>query len=179
MDSEGNITYFTEWAGYNFPDTALKGWLARGDKKEQLSNREMVIVALANQYIKWYEPFYIIGTVEGQQNFLEHETCHALYYLDPEYKKKACELIKKLPVDDLVLFEKLYLRSRYHPDVLVDEMNSYLTTDSDLELIERFGINVEKHEKTINSMRKLFKKYKKVNKIKKIEQKSVTNCNKL
>ena len=76
----GAFTYFEDWSGFNVPSTALRPFY--DGTFDPLREKERRLLAM---FRRIREPFYVIGIASEQD--LHHELAHALYYMQPEYRK--------------------------------------------------------------------------------------------
>jgi len=131
------FTYYTDWAGYNFPNTALTAF--REGRFAELTNAEKTIIGMFGQ-VKG--KFYVIGSVVGDTESFKHEMAHALYYLNPKYRKKMESIVDKYNTESI----KIWLRSRgYSEDVMTDEIQAYMAVTPTLVLKP----NAAKHYKEL------------------------------
>jgi hypothetical protein len=120
----GSFSYVDDWSGFNIPSSVF-GSFKRGDF-DPLSGREK---ALISAFDGEPQPFYVIGTNEGS-DALEHEICHALFYVDSEYRSAA----KKIISDHLDQLAPIFLemtKMGYHQSVHVDEVHAYASANPD------------------------------------------------
>jgi hypothetical protein len=146
------FSYFTDWNGFNIPgDVALRFMSTFGGS---YSTKEKVLIDYIGEHLEDYagEPFYIIGTHGNNASVVEHELCHAYYYLYPPYKG----ISKRMLVDKNILpakikrdFKEVLLKLGYEKKVLDDELNAYLSTSSQKELNDKMGILV--HASTLKA----------------------------
>ena len=122
---EGGKNFRPDWSGYNFPSSTLEPFI-RGLFDPLTSNEKDVVNVLKYKT----GSFYVIGTVEGvdPREALEHELCHALYYVNKEYKEQCDNILKDY---DLTFFFKWLEKIGYCQDVLLDEAQAYLCADYD------------------------------------------------
>jgi len=122
----GKFTYYTDWAGFNFPHTVVDAFLPGGVFADDLNEEEQ---ALVNLLLLMKKPYYVIGTcMDTFQVALEHEKTHALYFLNENYRKKVNEILAEA---DKKLIDTMhdYLNPSYHPKNFLDETNAYIATD--------------------------------------------------
>ena len=121
----GGNAHEPDWSGYNFPsyvlDPFFKGLFDPLTKYEQ-----DIVEALRCKEGK----YYVIGTFgdEDPDETLEHETCHAFFYLNDKYREqciKAMDSYKK----ELEPLRKYLLEIGYSEDVLEDECHAYVSCD--------------------------------------------------
>lgn len=147
MDSDGNISYYNDWSGYNVPGNIVIDFLDTFEYMG-LSSREIDLIDdidtilfdmdYAHQKFSDGE-FYLIAYMAGDTPTIEHELCHAAYYLNKDYKKQANKLIKAL---NPVIVESMtsdLIKMGYNKSVCKDEINAYLATASLTFLKNRFG----------------------------------------
>jgi len=120
------FTYYTDWAGYNFPDTALTAF--QEERFADLTDAENAILRWLNQ-VKGR--FYVIGSVGRDDETFRHEMAHAFYYLEPEYREKAESIVKSYNTTPI----KMWLEYRgYDDDVMIDEIQAYMSCNPSLIL---------------------------------------------
>lgn len=147
MDSDGNISYYNDWSGYNIPGNIVVDFLHLFECM-QLSDRELdlldnvdtILFNMGNADVRFsVGDFYLIAYMEGDTETIDHEICHAAYYLNKDYKKAANKLIKTL---NPVVVESMtvdLIKMGYNKSVCKDEINAYLATSSLSYLKNRFG----------------------------------------
>lgn len=117
----GGFTYYTDWAGFNIPSHILKPF--RTGIFDPLSEKEK---ALLEKLPDRLDPYYVIGTFNGgQEDVLEHEICHGLYYIDEDYRDSVNRLLCRCK--NLKAIEKFVLDTGYHEAVLMDEVHAYIS----------------------------------------------------
>ena len=126
----GNFTYMSDWSGFNVPSDAAGRFFARFHEK--LSKKEQALHELITQSDVDKSKFYIIGTYEND-NTVEHEYAHAMYYLDKEYKSKMNALTDALPMKFRTAFADKLIKDGYCKQVLLDEGQAYLATNTMLQ----------------------------------------------
>jgi hypothetical protein len=120
----GSFSYVDDWSGFNIPSSMFDPF--KRDDFDPLSDREK---ALMSSFDDESEPFYIIGANDGS-DALEHEICHALFYVDPEYRAAAEKIIS----DNLDQLAHIFLEVAdmgYHESVHVDEVHAYVSANPD------------------------------------------------
>lgn len=132
-DKKGSFTYFggsvlpADWSGYNFPSWVLEPFNKGLFDPLQPEERDIVEALRAKS-----GRFYVIGTFgEGDtdpRGALDHEICHALYYVNPEYKKEVDSLLAKA---NLAGLKSSLIDWGYSSDeqILLDECHAYLSAD--------------------------------------------------
>jgi hypothetical protein len=143
-ERNGSFTYPTDWAGFNIPFEALEECMQGLQEPESPYDKEMQrIYNLINGMKPKEGRAYIIGVPDIHSETFNHEVCHALYYVDDEYKKIADSItneFKKSLESAYHIFKRNLLGMGYTEDVVDDEIQAYLTTNWDNN---RFGENVK------------------------------------
>jgi len=120
------FTYYTDWAGYNFPDTALTAF--QEERFADLTDAEKAILRRVSQ-VKGR--FYVIGSEGRDDETFRHEMAHAFYYLEPEYREKAESIVNSYNTTPI----KNWLEGRgYDDDVMIDEIQAYMSCSPSLIL---------------------------------------------
>lgn len=133
----GNFTYNIDWGGFNVPDFVVRKFfdLFSYDLTKKENELKNEISILLNKK----DRFYLIGTYDNDD--VAHEVAHGYYYLDNNYKKQMDSLSKATIYR--VSFLKGLTGRGYTKEVLLDEMQAYLSTSSIKYLIEEFGYKRE------------------------------------
>lgn len=140
------FTYYTDWAGFNFPRPALSPFYE--GKFDPLSAREKKLLDLLKDTPNYS---YIIG-ISDNTEVLNHEITHGLYCLNQEYHFSVNKYILENAKDFEPIFEHLK-KMGYNQKVWVDEVNAYISCDYDW-LKERLGFGIdEKHVNYLKSLR--------------------------
>ena len=130
-DEDGCFEFMNYFEGYNLPIEIVFKFASKFFK--QMTNREQdILVAIGDAECK-----YLIATLEGDTNTLDHELSHARWALLPDYKKEMLGIIKSLPQDIYKAMRKDLSRN-YDLDVLDDEIVAYMLTSTLEELEETF-----------------------------------------
>jgi hypothetical protein len=127
------FSYFEDWNGFNIPSNVINKWVSGIDKSDKHEFRDKELNFLntlfdtleTNIDNKWY-----LIAVHSNDNLdtLKHEIAHALYYLDPSYKKNAITLINTIPTYYKNIMLEYLTNLGYGKNVLFDEMNAYMST---------------------------------------------------
>jgi len=118
----GAFTYFEDWSGFNVPSTALRPFY--DGTFDPLREKERRLLAM---FRRIREPFYVIGIASEQD--LHHELAHALYYMQPEYRKAVNAAMRNYNTAGLA---RRLAAMGYHRSVLADEVHAYLVSAEDL-----------------------------------------------
>jgi len=153
---EGGNTYDTPWAGYNIPGYILQPFIQ--GLFDPLIPYEQDIVEVCRY--NTLSNIYIIGTITDteQRNALDHEVCHALYYLNEKYRKEVDAVLKKVNLKQL---KKMLVSWGYNTAQLLDECHAYISADYDW-LSESASEDMEKYKVSIpKSVHKALRSIKK------------------
>lgn len=153
----GGNSYEPAWGGYNFPDYVLKPF-TQGLFDPLTEKEQDIIEALRYRTDK----FYVIGIAKDYKEALDHEECHALYYLSDSYRKEVNKILSKV---DTIGLCKMLKKWGYHNDVLLDECHAYISADYD-SLYNDYKDDMEKYKikipRTVHTkLRNIKRKYKK------------------
>jgi hypothetical protein len=146
------FTYPEYWMGYNIPSHSLKKCLSNVfiNKNEgcgvntydYIMNEitEAIYKHLGSEEI----PFYILGVDKIESDVMQHEIAHGLFYTDSEYKQRTIEAYNNLPNIIKESMSNILLEMGYCDEVIIDEIQAYMSTGlcDSMSLIE--GIDSEK-----------------------------------
>jgi hypothetical protein len=142
--------YELNYEGFNLPDTAFTPFIM--GEFDPLSVDECWLL---DTIACMRSPFYVIASVQGDEETLEHELAHALYYTDASYRACVDEALRAAPLGNLVAF----LRKRnYHADAHMDEANAFLATD--VPYLKEKGVDLTGLEQTIAMLSELYRQAK-------------------
>lgn len=148
----GRFTYYEDWGGFNIPSHVLDPFYA--GSFDPISPGEK---ALLDAFVdRKGDSFYIIGTSgEHEDDALQHELAHGLFYTDDVYRSSVLSVLDSIDAGDRQKMEE-YLGSScgYHPEVFDDEVHAYLLTDPDL--VVSLGIRKEVAEGLRSRIRDVF-----------------------
>lgn len=119
----GAFTYLEDWSGFNVPSKALEPFYA-GEFDPLLEKERQLLRLFENEP----RPFYVIGLSDDDD--LEHELVHALFFTRPDYRKAVRAAMREY---DTSALEKRLAGMGYHRSVLADEVNAYLVAPPDGE----------------------------------------------
>jgi hypothetical protein len=154
----GNVfSYYQDWNGFNIPGNSV---LAFYDAfKFDLRPKEVKILGHLSEMISSNNPnFYIIATHKDDD--VDHEIAHAMYYLNPEYKKECDKIYKTVPKQFKDKINKKLKEYGYSNKVYKDETQAYLSTDKNPSADKRFGLTKSKADAIIKAYKLNFKKFK-------------------
>jgi len=129
--SHGEFSYYSDWNGFNVPSYAFKAFT------DQLFNpltelESNLLITMVFGGVDFDEDFYLVGTHGGEIDVLEHEICHALYYVNDEYRNKMNDLMSQYDLSDL---HTVLINMGYHKDLCEDEAHAYICTGFDEDQI--------------------------------------------
>lgn len=156
MKSDGTLDYFSFWDGFNFSGDVLLNWL---DEIGDLTDHEKKLI----DNIEFNgSKFYVIGCLIGDVGTIKHELAHAMYNLDDTYRNFMdhvyfSEFLRCGKQCDKMRAELKKLG--YADEVLIDEIQAYLSTSPRKELRGDFDLDTDELKPVIKSYRKTFKKF--------------------
>lgn len=133
---KGNFSYYTDWAGFNVPGNIVDRFFELfGDfLDKELTMWDQILEETAKEDGEHNGKYYLIGTYSA--DCIDHEHCHALWYLYPQFRKQSRTLLAKLPVTLRKAVNEYLAETGYHKGVFEDETNAYLSTSSMWEIHE-------------------------------------------
>jgi hypothetical protein len=132
---DGVFTYPADWAGFNVPGDIMDKFMSVtfpdwGNSYD--CTVDHIHWTITDEYEAYNEtrPYYLIGAGPEDKDTINHEICHALYYLDKDYKFKVDYIISELDPKLLNYFKSELLSKGYSKGVIIDEVNAYVCFDS-------------------------------------------------
>jgi len=119
----GADTYHKDWSGFNIPSKVLKPFLQ--GLFDPLTKEEE---ELLNLFRYRHDDFFIIGA--QNEAVLRHELAHALFAHNPKYRY-AIDLYVLKHQKELKKISKYILDKGYCKQVLIDELQAYITDNED------------------------------------------------
>lgn len=154
---EETFSYLTDWNGFNIPGEVFLNFYTLFLKKNDLLKREQVLFNLVHPLIKKLKDkkkFYIIGSLEDNEEVIKHEVAHGFYSLNAEYKRKMNEIISD--THPMVKEAKEHLLAiGYSEAVLDDEIQAYFSTGIKKKMISKGNLK----RSYLNKFRKVFEDY--------------------
>ena len=162
---DGVFTYPHDWIGFNVPCTVIWDCYNASDNYDDFDLYDDTFIdiwdeiesSILNEGLYADEKFYVIGTGSNNKETIDHELCHAFYFLNKDYKKQADEITATIPKDMFDFLKNQLLDRGYCSKVVRDEIQAYLTTD--VKTIANSKI-LNKLKKQIKQYKELFNKYK-------------------
>ena len=150
---KGCFSYPRDFTGFNVPMIVAK-------KCYELNETETPYDETMKDIIERYfvdgQKRYIIGTQYLKGSTFNHEMCHAMYYVDEDYRSKADELTDSIPKADLKSMRRNLSEMGYSGTVFKDEVQAYMATEVNKKVTKNV-LNPSKMHKKYNS---LFRKMK-------------------
>ena len=129
--------------GFNIPSWAFEAFW---DGRFEVSKHEArILEVLQKEGFFAGQAFYVLATADGAAKTnsdcaLDHELCHAFYYVNRDYKAQVDQLLLEFPREVGLIRKVLLQWGIYAPEVLDDEVHAYLATDSLSKLQTRFRL---------------------------------------
>jgi hypothetical protein len=127
----GVFTYPVDWAGFNVPGHIMDKFISSDfldwGRGEYDYTMEDIYYDIQQKNDGEY---YVIAAEPNNKETIDHEICHALYYLDGQYKERVNSILSELNVSIFSQFKSHLLNIGYSKQVIVDEINAYICVDS-------------------------------------------------
>jgi hypothetical protein len=137
-DRGGFFTYPNDWAGFNLPSSVIDQVLNAGisdlnkyDTAIENTHRQIKEEVWKDSYT---DDYYLIGSASEELD--PHEFGHARYYMDKAYRKEMSEHISALDGKSYQKLTDRLMDMGYTEKVLHDEIQAYLSTSNDRDLIQ-------------------------------------------
>ena len=126
--NQGSFSYPLDWAGFNIPGPVIDNLYKNGVSDENIYDK--VIIDIHNKVIKdvGSTHYYLIGSNSDKCTIL-HECCHALFFLDKEYRESTKAILKKLHASVRRKAVSVLYELGYDKSVIDDELQAYFTTE--------------------------------------------------
>jgi hypothetical protein len=124
----GSFTYPIDWAGFNVPGPVISKLY--DNEIADFNDYDGVIKEIHDKIINetGNSNYYLIGS-NSDKHTIAHEVCHALYFLDKEYRKKTKVILKKLNKSVYKKAASVLYDLGYCKAVIDDELQAYLSTE--------------------------------------------------
>ena len=135
----GVFCYYIHWNGFNIPGEVLLPF-CRGSFNPLSKDEKDIVKVLKSVEI----PSYVIATHKGcgyreAVELFQHEFCHAIYYLDEEYRSKVLHVLSVYS-SDLKKLKDFLVEEGYGEKHLDDESNAYIAVS--MEYLRQKRINI-------------------------------------
>ena len=151
------FTYGDDWSGFNIPSHILEECIFNIDPSD-INTYDKIMLSIVNKIkdLEGSNRYYLLGVDQLDNDLLEHEFAHAMYYTLPEYKKSTDYLTSKCDISIKDMMYKCISDYGYADHVLSDEMQAYMGTGLASKMIQMNLPNIKEEEK---KYRNLFIKY--------------------
>ena len=127
-----SFSYPLDWGGYNVPSSSFEPCLRGVGKVDYITpyDHEMLVILHMIRAEQPIGPFYLIGVEEFDGMVINHESAHALFYLNGNYRADV-ELQIKYGISKSLYdkLEKRLLEEGYTHSVVIDEIQAYCVSD--------------------------------------------------
>jgi len=123
------FSYYQDWMGFNIPGEVLMKFFEtfkHDYTAKEVELRDLVLGIVKNTD----KPFYIVGTVEGENYAMQHELAHAYWYLFDEYRVKMEELLGTIEINMLNEANMALTKEGYDKASMHDEFQAYMATET-------------------------------------------------
>jgi hypothetical protein len=152
---DGIFTYPIDWAGFNVPGEVFDKFIQE-DFKDWGNEYDFVTEDIYTEVKDDNNSrYYLIAAGPKDIDTINHEICHALYYLDSEYKENVNSIISELNVSLFQHFKTQLLDKGYSKNVIIDEINAYLCFDGDKIITDDMKMNKKEKKNFQDIQRKL------------------------
>ena len=153
----GAFTYHEDWNGMNIPSYVFDAF--KSGLFDPLTKKES---KLLNLFKDRTDTYYVLGiNSTDEEQALDHEICHGLFYTNQDYKEEVLEALKPY---DLANLKDWLIEIGYCEEVLDDECHAYISADYDWLVEEKKASNLDLlkdlHDKLIDIKGKYFKEKK-------------------
>jgi hypothetical protein len=157
----GSFTYTVDWAGFNLKGSTIEELYKLGI--DDFNVYDSIVLDIHTKILEEVgsSNYYLIGS-NSDKCTIAHELCHALYYLDKDYKKTVKNILKQLHKSVHNKIANVLYDLGYCKAVIDDEIQAYLSTEF-CSLKEKTKFNKRELVNITNATLKFrnnFKKYK-------------------
>lgn len=136
------FSYPEDWSGFNLTDDEIKKvYFANKENIRDFNFYDDLFLEIVKKIPNFEtEKFALFGfhPRESDNSISIHEICHAIYYLDKEYKKKVHDILEQPQFSELIKELQEFMKEwGYDEKSAYDEINAYFSTGLDKE-IKRF-----------------------------------------
>ena len=147
------FTYGSDWSGFNIPSNVLEECMFNVPQDE-INTYDKIMLSIIHT-IKQQEgdnKYYLLGVNELNNDLLEHEFAHAMYFTLPEYKSVMDNLTNSCDVAIRDGMFKCITDYGYADHVLMDEMQAYMSTGLGRKMTELKIKNIDEFCKKYRSI---------------------------
>lgn len=123
------FTYANDWSGFNLPSEVIEDCISDIKDPGPYDHLMNSIIKIIKENEKG--TYYLLGikTVDNvEDDLLNHELAHGLWYTDPQYKSEMMGLLNKMTKESVVKIKQFIAEIGYAESVLSDEAQAYLST---------------------------------------------------
>jgi len=119
----GKFSYYSDWVGHNLKMSSFDPFIQGSFKNLTLREKRLI------QFIRKLpaNAYLIVNAEDSEGGVIEHELAHALFAVDPVYRRAATKILESINVYPAYKWLK---ENIYHPSVFVDETQAYLMESS-------------------------------------------------
>jgi len=151
------FTYGSDWSGFNIPSNVLEECMFNVPQDE-INTYDKIMLSIIHT-IKQQEgdnKYYLLVVNELNNDLLEHEFAHAMYFVEPNYKSEMMKLNQECDVLVKKLMYKVITEYGYADHVLPDELQAYLSTGLGQKMEE---MNIPGIDEEMRKHRSIFEKF--------------------
>lgn len=132
LGANATFSYTNDWAAFNLPIKTIVKCLDK--QTTPLTPYDIfmdeILHKIFNKYDTTENDTYLIGVDKlGDASLnVKHEMSHALWYTNPEYKKRANAILKQISKDSIERAKTKLIQMGYAKEVLLDEIFAYSAT---------------------------------------------------
>ena len=128
------FSYPDDWTGFNVPSHVVESCTNYVlDARNGLfpTPYDYIMSDIINSVkggLKKEKKYYLIGVDKFDGRTMQHELAHGLYYVNDSYKKSADVLVSNMPSRIVEELSNIILEMGYCEEVIVDEIQAYMST---------------------------------------------------
>ena len=122
----GCFSYPRDFTGFNMPLIVAKRCYELNDIETPY---DRVMTEIVDRYFVNGEKKYLIGVDSLKNSTFKHEMCHAMYYVNNEYRTSMDELTESVPWKSRQRMKKNLAGMGYCNAVFKDEVQAYMATE--------------------------------------------------
>jgi hypothetical protein len=151
------FTYGEDWSGFNIPSNILEDCMFNIDESD-INNYDKIMLSIIHtiKELEGESKYYLLGVDQMDNDLLEHEFAHAMYFTLPSYKEAMTKVSKNCSDDVKSKMCKCIVDYGYADHVIQDELQAYMSTGLG-EQMEDLGI--ENIEEEIEKYREVFEEF--------------------
>lgn len=151
------FTYGNDWAGFNIPSDILEDCMFN-IPDDEINNYDKIMLSIIStiKNIEGDDKYYLLGVDELEEDVLQHEFAHAMYFTLPEYKIEMDKLTKRCDDSVKESMYKCITEYGYADHVLPDEMQAYMATGLGDKMEE---MKIENIDRWCSEYKQIFDRY--------------------